>query len=76
MKFLALARSKNNLFTIPIFWGFVSKVNTFYYGIPLEFVEKVQNFPFSLHFLYFYPRDFLFFQMYENYCKNSPNGEI
>lgn len=39
-------------------------------------MEKRLIFTFSPYVLYFCPRGFFFFQIYENYCKKTPNGEI
>lgn len=49
----------------------------FYYRALCEFVKNAIFFHvFPLLFLYFCPRDFFFFQIYENYCQRSPNNEI
>lgn len=52
------------------------KSNNFYYGTLWEFVGKAQIFTFPPYFLYFFPRNFFFLQIFETYCKKPPNGEF
>lgn len=74
---IAIILKLKKLFTTPISLEVFSKVHFLHWN-PMGICLKSAKFShFSLFVFYFSPRDFFYqIYMYENYRKQSPNGEI